>query len=156
VKRLLESGHSLQEIRLALDQAARVLKTDHFARQTFFVDEKSIYLKLRESGGAMLDLLPGGQWVMRQVIEDLGSQIDFSETDGLARRWHPMGRDFPVVLDPRVAFGSPSLDGTGIKTANVFNLYLAERRDASAVGDWFSLTESEVLRAVEFEERLAA
>ena len=93
VKKFLDHGHSLQKIRKALDEAATILNTSHFARQSFFTKGNNIYLKVKDEGDAILQLLSGGQWVIAPIIQELAHQIDFDKTSGLARRWYPMEPD---------------------------------------------------------------
>ncbi len=161
VKRFLDHGVSLQKIRRALDEAREVLGTSHFARQTFFTDGGAIFLRLKESahrvrGDAILELMSGGQWVIAPVIRQLARQIDFGSPEGLASRWHPLGRDRPVVLDPMVSFGAPSIAGRGVKTININDLYMAEGESLEPVRAWWGLTDMEIQAAVEFERQLAA
>ena len=62
----------------------------------------------------------------------------------------------PVVLDPFVSFGPPSIVGRGVTTANIHDLFVAENESLSAVRAWWDLTGAEVEAAVEFELQLAA
>jgi len=156
VKRFLDDGFSLQKVRRALEEAHEILGTRHFARQKFFADGSSIYLQVRDRGKAIVELLSGGQWVIAPVIRQLARQIDFESTEGLARRWYPLGREKPVVLDPFVSFGAPSIAGRGVKTANVHDLFVAENESLASVRAWWDLTDSEIEAAVEFEVGLAA
>ena len=161
VKRFLDHGVSLQKIRRALDEAREVLGTNHFARQTFFTDGGAIFLRLKEGaqrgrGEAILELMSGGQWVIAPVIRQLAQQIDFGSPEGLASRWHPLGRDRPVVLDPKVSFGAPSIAGRGVKTININDLYMAEGESLESVRTWWGLTDTEIQAAVDFERQLAA
>ena len=149
-------GFSLQRVRRALDEAHGILGTRHFARQKFFTDGRDIYLEVREKGEAILELISGGQWVIVPVIRELADQIEFGSPDGMARRWYPLGRSKPVVLDPFVSFGAPSIVGRGVKTANVHDLFVAENQDLGAVRAWWNLKDVEIEAAVEFEIALAA
>lgn len=101
-------------------------------------------------------LLSDGQWVITPVIWQLATEIDFGSPEGLPRRWFPLGRTRPIVLDPFVSFGAPTVVGHGVKTANVHDLFVAENEKVAAVRAWWDLTEGEVEAAVEFERRLAA
>lgn len=156
VKRFLDYGISLQKIRRALDEATEVLRTNHFARQTFFTDGRNVYLDMKSEGEAILELLSGGQWVIAPIIQQLAKQIDFDAPTGLARRWFPLGPDGLVVLDPTVSFGRPTLVGRGVSTANVYDFFLGERRRIEPVVSWLNLETSEVEAAIRFEENLAA
>jgi uncharacterized protein (DUF433 family) len=157
VKEFLEHpGISLQQLRKALSEASDILNTNHFARQIFFTDGKNIWLKVKEKGDAILELLSGGQWVISSVIEDLAHQIDFDPPSELARRWYPLGSNGLIVLDPFVSFGRPTIVGKGVATSNVYDFFVAEGQVTRPVCKWLSLTRLEVEAAVEFEEQLAA
>lgn len=156
VKQFLDHGTSLQKVRKALDEATEVLGTDHFARETFFTDGSKIYLQMKASGDAILELLSGGQWVIASIIQQLAERIEFHKPTGLARRWYPMGRDGLVVLDPLVSFGRPTIVGRGIATAIVYDFYLGENRNPRSVHSWMGLNRKEARAAIEFEESLAA
>lgn len=156
VKGFLDRGLSLQRVRKALEEAASILGTTHFARKSFFTDGHNVYLKVKDAGDDILELLSGGQWVIAPVIQKLAAQIDFDSPSGLARRWYPLGTDVPVVLDPATSFGRPSIEGTGIATANVYDFYVAEDEDEDKTASWYGLPPQAVEAAVRFERRLAA
>ena len=155
-KRFVDHGLSLQRLRRALDEAARILNSKHFARQSFFTDGRNIYLEVKEAGNAILELLSGGQWVIPDLIRELAEKIDFDTPTGIARKWYPLGQDGLVVLDPLVSFGRPSVIGKGVATNNVYDLFVAEGRNVRPVCRWLSLDRQEVDAAVRFEEQLAA
>lgn len=161
VKRFLDHGASLQRVRHALDEARQILGANHLASQTFFTDGAAVFLQLQEAahrgrGEAILELMSGGQWVIARVIRQLARQIDFGSPEGLASRWHPLGRNRPVVLDPMVVYGAPSIAGRGIKTINVHDLYMAEGESLEAVRAWWGLADAEIRAAVDFERHMAA
>jgi uncharacterized protein (DUF433 family) len=158
VRAFLSRSMSLQRVRRAADEASRRLGVDHpFSRQRFFTDGRGIYLAFKDSGDtSLLELLSGGQWVMAPVVLQTAEQLAFDELTGFATRWWPLGREKRVVIDPAVAFGAPSIDGRGVKTANVYDLFEAERRSTQAVSSWLKLEPEEVVAAVDFERRLRA
>lgn len=160
VKRFLEHGISLQKLRQALEEVEKILGGHHFAQRGFWTDGRNIFLDLKKSEGeatALLQLLSGGQWVIAPIIKHTAKQIQFHRESGFALRWFPLGSDKPVVIDPRVMFGAPSIVGRAVETANVFDLYRAEGRNASRVCPWMNLTiREEVNAAVEMEEYLQA
>jgi len=155
-KRFINYGISLQKVRSALDEAAQLLETKHFARQCFFTDGRNIYLQVKEQGDAILQLLSGGQWVIAPIIQQLAHQIDFDVSTSLARRWFPLGHDGLIVLDPLVSFGRPSIIGKGVATSNVYDFYIAENKNIKRLCSWMRLTQQEAESAVNFEERFVA
>jgi hypothetical protein len=155
-KIFLDHGFSLQKIRQALTEVEHIMGDRHFARQNFFLDEKNIYLKVKESGDAILQLLSKGQWAIPEVIKQTADEIEFDIETGFARKWYPPGYGGLIVLDPNVAFGAPSLLKRGIPTSNVYDLYLAEGEEPYPVCSWLEIEEREVATAVQFEQHLVA
>ncbi|MDY6861841.1 MAG: DUF433 domain-containing protein, partial [Thermodesulfobacteriota bacterium] len=93
-------------------------------------------------------------WVIAPIIRQIAYQIEFDNVSGIAEKWFPLGRQKHVVIDPRIAFGSPSIINRGIKTANIYDLYVAENNNLGRVCSWLEIEENEVLSAVGFEEQL--
>jgi len=160
VKQFLDQGISLQKVRLALDEVTVLLGAEHFARQTFFTDGRSIYLQLvdigPDKGQGIMQLMTGGQWTIAPIIQALATRIDFHEATGYARRWFPLGREGHVVVDPFITFGRPSLFGRGVATENVYDFFLGEQADPGQVSQAFGLPPHEVMAAISFEQKLAA
>ncbi len=156
VKAFLDRGHKLQQIREALNEARTILGTTHFARQDFFSDGRSIYLKVEKEGpDAMMALLEGGQWVIAPIILQLAEQIVFEDDTGYARQWYPLGKNGNVLVDPTLSFGKPIITGRRIDTRTIYECYKAEREDAQRVAEWFDIKPEEVNAAIAFEERAA-
>ncbi|MFX0202053.1 MAG: hypothetical protein ACFFCW_38570 [Candidatus Hodarchaeota archaeon] len=156
VKRFLEHGLSLQKVRRALREAEELLGDYHFARRSFFTDGENIYLQVRDNADALLELMSGGQWAIATIIKQLAHQIDFDEPTGFAERWYPLGQGGLVVLDPKIAFGQPTLIGRGITTSNIYDFFLGEGEEVGHVCSWMNLKRQEVEAAVTFERQLAA
>lgn len=79
--------------------------------------------------------------------------ISFSDKTLLADRW-PLSKQFPVVLDPKIAFGAPVVEGTATRTEIVAAMAKAASTDAAA--NVYQLTTRQVQAAVQFENLLAA
>jgi uncharacterized protein (DUF433 family) len=153
---LAQTDISLQKLRRALDEARRLVGAEHFARRDFFADGRELYLKVREDGDEIIQLLSGGQWVIADIITTIGRQITFDATSDLARRWEPAEGDGLIALDPAVSFGRPHVVGTGIATTNVYDLYLGENKSLPRVCAWFGIKQLQAQAAVAYEEKLAA
>lgn len=157
VRRFLENGFSLQKIRKALAEAELIVGGHHFAQRVYFTDGQEIYLRVKEKASEnLLQLLSGGQWVISEIILRMAKQVDFDQQTGFVEKWYPAGRDGGVVLDPRVCFGAPTIAGKGVRTSNIYDLFVAESRDAKQVSDWMNLQTEEIEAAVRFEKALAA
>lgn len=156
VKRFLDHGFGLPTVRRALDEAREHLGTDHFARRTFFTSGKSIFLQMDNRGKYIIKLMSGGQWAIADIIINLAKRIDFDEATDFARRWYPWGKNRPIVIDPLISFGRPSIIGRGTATESIYDLYRGENDQLEEVCRWMGLTMNEANAAVEFELQLAA
>ncbi len=157
VRSFLDHGLSLQKIRAALAESEKIIGGHHFAQQVYFTDGHKIYLKLdARKEENLLELMSGGQWVISEVIRKEATQIDFDDDTGFAEKWYPEGRDKGIVLDPKINFGAPTIVGKGIRTSNIYDLFVAESGNTEQVSNWMNLEKSEVKAAVDFEAVLVA
>ena len=157
VKKFIDEGFSLQKIRASLSEARSIVGGHHFAQRSFMSDGRNIYLRVKQRDSTnLLQLFSGGQWVIKEFIIRLAKQIDFDQTTGFAERWYPAGREGRVVLDPRFSFGAPVVVGKGIRTSNVYDLFLGEKENLAAAAKWLDITVGDVKAAVDFEQSIAA
>lgn len=158
IKRFIDRGFSVQKMRKALLEVKSLSQGHHFAQKMFWTNGAKIYMELENipdsKESAILELLSGGQWVIAPTITEYADKIDFSKDSGFAERWFPQGRNKNVVVDPQLNFGSPTIIGRGIETANLYDMYLGERKSVKRVAGWMEVSEKEVENAVEFEECL--
>lgn len=159
VAKLRRKGISLQQIRDAARIAREVLHTKHpFASRRIFTDRKRIltYLDAPPREFAMVELhrRTVHQLIAGPVLEPLLEDLDFDEESGVARRWWPLGKHQPIVLDPEVSFGAPTVAGTRIRTELVAGMAAADTMAATTTA--FELGSSEVEAAVAFERHLRA
>jgi len=159
VRGFVEKGVPLQRVRVAARRIAEMFDTPHpFAHRRVFTDHEEIFVGLSESG-PQPDLLQvtgrqaSFQLIAGSLFEHYVEQIDFDATTSLAHRWFPMGRDVPVVLDPRIAFGAPVILGTRIRT-DILCLY-ASGNPEPAVARAFEISPKELAAAMAFEAQLA-
>ncbi len=155
VKQFVKRGFSLQKIRKALEEAKELAAEHHIAHKYFFTDGSEIYLKMKElEDTALIQLLSGGQWVIADIIKQLAKQIEFQTETGFAERYYPLGRNGRIVIDPNICFGSPTLIGHGIRTENVFDLFIAEEQKVDKLSKWLNLDSNNIEAAVSFERSL--
>ena len=93
------------------------------------------------------------QMVFPKIILPFLKTIDYGTVTKLAQRWRiaPL-----VVLDPRINFGKPIVEGSCISTNILARAYTANDKNAEAVADWYNIHARDVLAAVHFEETIAA
>jgi len=126
VARLRNAGVSLQEIRAAATVASEYFDTHYpFASQRVYTDGRRVFAAT--SGEQTPDLVELRRKRVAQVIaggilEPFVSEMDFDEETRLSKRWWPLGKDVPVVLDPAIAFGAPTALGTRLQTVFIAEL----------------------------------
>jgi uncharacterized protein (DUF433 family) len=92
-----------------------------------------------EPGGPSLAIDVGGQWTLPgPVREEVEEHLEFSTTpeDPFAIRWHPYGRRVPIVLDPQLAGGQPTVEGRGITIETLQQRHAAGESAASLARDY--------------------
>jgi uncharacterized protein (DUF433 family) len=124
-----------------------------------FTDGNRVFAAVEPGAQAdqlLIELSPRrhAQVVWGDVLAPFLQEIEFDPISGAAERWWPLGKQVPVVLDPRVAFGAPVIQGTALRTAEAARM--ARKVSVAEVGDAFDLPTERIAAAVEFENLLAA
>jgi uncharacterized protein (DUF433 family) len=154
---LRSAGHSFPRIHEAHRVLSQLLDTEHpFALKKGFSDPGGIYalLEREDQGDLLVELKGAGQIAMWPTLHRYLRQLEFN-LDDVAERWYPAGRASPIVVDPRVSFGAPVIEGTAVETAALTELY--QNEDSLEELAWlYDLEPAQVMAAVEFERSLAA
>lgn len=153
-----DRGVSVLSIRYMAEEAERFLSHPHpFATDWIFTtDGKKIFAQSAErANDPCLYDLKGRNFAMHGVLaREFMDDVQFS-ANGLAGAWFPRKDIAPSVLvSPKVSFGAPVLENSGVPTEALNAAYLAEDRDENTVARWFDVSQEEVLQAVEFEANL--
>jgi len=97
-------------------------------------------------GAPNLVVLRSGQLVLARPVENFVHKVEFENM--LARRYRPLGHGQPVVVDPDLSFGAPTV--RGIRTETVTELVRAgEPFDSLTEG--YDLSPDDVLAALRYE-----
>jgi uncharacterized protein (DUF433 family) len=105
-----------------------------------------------------LELRPGliepttGQGVLTGIAERFLARVEFEPPDdpaGEAVRLRPAGKDVPIVIDPYVRFGMPSIGGI---STSVLASKAKAGEPVEALADDYGLTIVEVAEAMSYEE----
>lgn len=147
----------LQRIRRAISYFSRAYQTDH----------PLVTKKLATFGGGLyaldeyLEGTSGGQLGLKEVLQGLVRRVEYDE-QGLAARFYPDARSVPeadspriVVIDPRISFGRPVIQGTGIPTDVVADRFRCGDSIHEIAKD-YRVGRKEIEEAIRFETRRAA
>lgn len=158
VREFIECEVPFPKIRRAWQHASEMFKTRHpFAHHRAYVGHGSIFIKAPKHGRAT-DLLELSsrqptQLVAGPIFERTLQAVDFDRRTWLVRRWWPLGKTVPVVLDPAVAFGAPVVEGTRIETGILAGY--ARQSGVESVAAAYRIDAEQVRAAVAFENQLA-
>lgn len=143
-------GVSLQRIRKAREFLRQHLGCQYpFTTRRFYTEGKHILIELRDQLPEVQSLVladKSGQIVWSPFLGERFSQFEYQ--GDLVIRWYPAGIDSPVVIDPLVAFGSPSV--RGIPTWALRGRYIAGE-SVECIADDFNLPVDSVIKALQFE-----
>ena len=152
VKTFLDQGVSMRTIRLVQSEAAEEFKVHHpFCVKRFETDGETILERFNRDGREHLLDRKRRQFVNVTVFNPLIKKLDYDRVSREAMHWWPMGKDTPIVVDPKHAFGAPSVASAAVTTATLFASFRANK-SAEMVADWFGVTLDEVRAAVRFEQ----
>ncbi len=155
VKTFLDEGVSMRTIRLVQDDAAKEFNVRHpFCVKKFETDGETILERFNRDGREHLLDRKRQRFVDVIVFNPLIKTLAYDRVSREAMRWWPMGKNVPVVVDPKYSFGAPSVESAGVTTATLFASFKANK-SAEKVADWFNVTLEEVRAAARFEESRA-
>ena len=77
-----------------------------------------------------------GQYVLPEMVQVELDNFDFEPSELFARRWHPYGREVPIVVDPRFGGGMPTIEGRGVTISMILRRRKAGERASSIASDF--------------------
>lgn len=145
-------GVSMPRIRRARDYAATKLQTEYpFAEYRFQTEGYHVLLDLQQfdpSFSAEHFVLADahGQLAWQETVGERFAEFDYE--DGLAVTWYLRSRNSPVVIDPRISFGAPMVEG--IPTWVIKGRY-DSGEPVEEISDDFGVETSQIQAALRFE-----
>lgn len=154
VAQLRKRGVPMPVVRAAREELIARFETPHpFALRGLMTSGKSLIKAL--SDDALLELGSQGQTAFAKVIEPFCASLEFDRASNLASRYYPLGREKPIVVDPRHAFGRPVIEGTNITTEAIMSL-LRGGETVENIAESFQIELEAVMAAKAFEQQKAA
>lgn len=147
-----KAGVSLKKIKSAREYVAKQLQVEHpFAEYRFKSDGKELWMDYAQFEAAAGDktLLAASQKGQLAWTDIIGRLQEFEyDGEGLAVKWHVAGVDQDILIDPRIQFGAPAIDGIATW---VFKGRWEAGEPLDEIADDFGVPNSAVLQALKFE-----
>ena len=111
-----KAGLGLKNIRETREFVAKQIESEYpFAQYRFKADGKRLVMDFQQiegesEKGKVLRPDQGGQLAWEAILARL-KEFDY-DGDGIVIRWHLTGPKSPINIDPRVAYGAPTIKGT--------------------------------------------
>ena len=154
-------GVQWSTIREAAEKARNLLGASHpFSTKQFSTDGKNILVTISQTldnDKKLMDLITSQLEfpdIVEPVLRGFIDSIDYFEDHDSACRWWPMGKESPIMLDPRIVFGRPVVGDKHVPT-DVIKDTFNTTGSISKVSSWYRITEDMVRAAIRYEESIA-
>jgi uncharacterized protein (DUF433 family) len=116
VSAMRKQGVLLRRIREAREYLRGKIKHDYpFAHYRFKTDGKKLLMGydqiIQSDKDKLLELNENGQLAWTQILGALLHEFEYDADLETVLRWRVAGLDSPIIIDPRIAFGAPHVNG---------------------------------------------
>tara|TARA_R110000787_G_scaffold24088_5_gene68624 strand:- start:390 stop:1079 length:690 start_codon:yes stop_codon:yes gene_type:complete len=147
---------SMPTLRIAAENARRDWSVNHplaLSGEKYVTDRRKVFERVAKENGdeAAWDMVSGQGELWDTIEQTIAKGVTFDPKTYLAKLWRPRPAEFPrIVIDPHVAFGRPTIEGTKVPTAALFRQWKAEG-NKERVAKWFDVPSDMVAMAIEYE-----
>jgi uncharacterized protein (DUF433 family) len=106
-----------------------------------------------ESGTSLQALDSPTQWSLPGLVLEVIRQFEYE--DDFAARWFPLGKACPIVIDPRIGSGNPTVKGRGVSVNTIFKRWRAGLKIDFIAQD-LDLEADDVETVLQYGDRIAA
>ena len=149
----MKHGVSMPAIRRAVDYAEQELEISRLLmrRELCWEEAGDVFWDKLSS---LVSLSRSGQFAMRDLVHQSLHRIDWDEASGLPVRLFPTvaGRHDrrSIVIDPRVSFGQPTVQGSGVGTS-IIARRIDAGEDVASVAEDYEVTPEQITDALVYE-----
>ena len=155
VDRFYQAGVHPVKLRKAVVNLSDILKLRHpFSGVKLKTDGASVFMSLNQDDRDHLLDVVTLNYAIKNVIEPLTDEMHYG-LDGITDWWMPNKNTRNIIVNPKVAFGRPTVQGTRLESSLLSDAYQAEGSYES-VSYWYNVPVDQVRQAVQFEGELAA
>ena len=112
------------------------------------------WLEPKVPGESVQTLDSPEQWSLPGLVMNVVHQLDYDELN-LAAKWHPAGREAPIVIDPRVSAGLPTIEHRGVTLSSLRKRWKSGYT-IDFIADDFGIKPEVVERALQYADTVAA
>jgi len=136
------------------------------AREILGIEYPFAHANLEALGGHIIALLEGEetgkslqaldsptQWSLPGLVLEVIHQFEYE--DEFASRWFPLGKACPIVIDPRIGSGNPTVEGRGVSVNTIFKRWRAGLKIDFIARD-LALEADDVETVLQYGDRIAA
>lgn len=137
------------------------------AQKEFDLAYPFAHLKLEAIGGHIAHLIQRvcqkyslqavdqpGQWTLPGLVQEAIAQIKYEEQ--LAAQWYPERTHIPIVIDPRISTGMPTIVGRSFTISTIHKRFKEGRLYIDFIAKDYRLVRDQVEQAIRYAEQLAA
>ena len=152
--KLRDHAVSMQTVRKAYARLRDDWGLDHpFCHQGIYTDGRTIFLEVANlDGDCHFAEVFSSQKYFGKVMDEHLRRVDYDAETGLAQRWRIAAG---VVIDPRIHFGKPVVENTGVATRVLASAYYASGHREEDVSRLYGVDVNAVRNAVSFEQAFA-
>ncbi len=144
----------------------RIRMAHDFAKQEWGIEYPFASLKLEPLGGHILHRFdeekPGAslatfdtklqQWTLPGFVVEKIKKIDYELE--LAARWYPIGKNVPIVVDPRISAGLPTIVNRRVTVQAVYKRFKDGRYSIPFIASDLKLKRDDVEEAIRYAEEV--
>ncbi|MSQ07046.1 MAG: DUF433 domain-containing protein [Dehalococcoidia bacterium] len=93
------------------------------------------------------------QWALPGLVKETILQLEYEQD--LASRWYPAGKQVPIVVDPRISSGLPTILGRGV-TIQAIQARFQAKQKIDFIAQDFALDRSVIEGAIRYAHQVAA
>lgn len=149
VGQLRQIGVKMSVVRSAYNVLRKQLSTPHpFCHNNIYSDGEQVFIVTADQLGdeSLREVVSSQQFFM--TVRERLEKIDYNKSSKLAERWRIQKG---IVVDPRISFGKPVIESTGVTTFVAANMLRANSNDVELTAELLGISTHAVLDAAEFE-----
>ena len=148
------AGVKLKDIKAARAYVQKQIEEEYpFAVYKFKTDGKNMLMDYaqidkKKGKGKLLEVNKNGQLAWPEVLNRLLKEFEYDPKKNFVSQWHVDGTSSPIIIDPRLSFGAPTVNGT--PTWAIRDRWIAGEA-VEEIAEDFELPKKHVVVALGFE-----